>query len=144
MEMTVCLGVLHEPSRFGNVMTEEHYKAMEDRIAKHGAIYGEYEMPNIQGISSASMLRRVSTVDATKISHKFTKVFMDGNRIMAVVTPAGPCKNMMESIMQVPIGNTSFSINSDKQPKFGIRGLKRPRENGDDLIEVFSFDLIVP
>ena len=46
--------------------------------------------------------------------------------------------------MQVPIGNTSFSINSNKQPKFGIRGLKRPRENGDDLIEVFSFDLIVP
>ncbi len=34
MKLTVCLGVLNEPSIYGNVMTEEHFTVIKERIVK--------------------------------------------------------------------------------------------------------------
>ena len=142
MKLTVCLGVLNEPSIYGNVMTEEHFTVIKERIVKNGGIYGESSIPALNNLSTEEMYRRIKTVDMSKVSHCIKGVHMDGNKIMAAVETTGPHSHLLE--MQTD-GNTSFSISTNvQQPKFGIRGLKRHTENGEDLIDIVSFDLVTP
>lgn len=143
MELTVCLGVLHEPNQFGNAMTEEHVEAMQKKIATHGGIYGECEFPNLEGMTAEDSFRRIRQVDLSRISHCISKVFTEENKVMALVKPSGPYGSVLEQYVEGG-KNTTFSIANHTQPKFGIRGLKRPQENGNDLIDIVSFDLVGP
>ncbi len=143
MEIKVCLGVLHEPNNYGNAMTEEHVEAMQKKIEKNGGIYGECEFPNLEGMSAEASFRRIRQLDLSRASHCISKVFTEENRVMAIVKPFGPYGGVLERYIEGDKG-TVFSIASHNQPRFGIRGIKKPQENGNDLIDIVSFDLVTP
>lgn len=144
MKLTVCLGLLNTPCGEGNMFTEKHVEVMKKRIAKHGCIYGESSYPDLSNLNVNELFQRVTTVDLSKISHRITEVFTDENKIMAHVEATGPHQHLLEVAMG-NTGNTTFSIGTaEAKPVFGIRGIKQPKPEGDDFINIVSFDLITP
>lgn len=132
----VVLGCVGAPTR-ANVIYEANslVNAMRDPNSrfnlclKDGILFGEWGHPDIYDANGRQDMRRLLKIDESKMSHLFTKVWIDDKPInmhgcnafpiRAKVKPCGPFGPYLEKSLQDPNINTAFSIRSLCEPTSG-------------------------
>ncbi len=95
---------------------------------KSGVLMGEICNPSHTGVP----IDRFLTIDASRVSHQFTNIWKEGDKIFATVKPAGPHGEMLKEILE-----------KDSGQFVGRALVNRSRELGDDveIVHLITFDL---
>lgn len=149
----VVLGCVGAPTR-ANVIYEANslINAMSDPNSrfniclKDGILFGEWGHPDICSPDGKQDMRRLLKIDESKMSHLFTKIWIDDKPInmhgcnafpiRAKVKPCGPYGACLEKSLQDPNINTAFSIRSLCEPTTGPEAKYEYRKV--DLIVTFD------
>lgn len=149
----VVLGCVGAPTR-ANVIYEASslISAMKDPNSrfniclKDGILFGEWGHPDICSLDGKQDMRRLLKIDESKMSHLFTKIWIDDKAIdmhgcnafpiRAKVKPCGPYGAYLEKSLQDPSINTAFSIRSLCEPTTGSEAKYEYRKV--DLIVTFD------
>lgn len=149
----VVLGCVGAPTR-ANVIYEASslINSMKDPNSrfniclKDGILFGEWGHPDICSLDGKQDMRRLLKIDESKMSHLFTKIWIDDKAIdmhgcnafpiRAKVKPCGPYGAYLEKSLQDPSINTAFSIRSLCEPTTGSEAKYEYRKV--DLIVTFD------
>src|SRR5574344_217408 len=149
----VVLGCVGDPTR-ANVIYEASslISAMKDPNSrfniclKDGILFGVWGHPDICSPDGKQDMRRLLKIDESKMSHLFTKIWIDDKAISmhgcnafpirAKVKPCGPYGAYLEKSLQDPNINTAFSIRSLCEPTTGSEAKYEYRKV--DLIVTFD------
>lgn len=150
----VVLGALDFQNSYGAVYPQAPAREMFKegsgfmRRLRAGYCRGEYGHPKMEpGMTDRDYLRRILTIEETRISHHHRDVWIDVERvkhqgrpvisIMGNVKPAGPYGQHLQASLDNPDENVAFSIRS-LTDDYMVRGqLKK------NLREVVGWDFVV-
>ena len=129
------LGCVGAPTRAGVIYEANSLiKAMNDPTSRfniclrEGNLFGEWGHPDVYSGNDQD-IKRLLKIDESKMSHLFTKIWVDDKPVMmhgipaypirALVKPCGPYGSYLERSLKDPCINTAFSIRSLCTPGTG-------------------------
>lgn len=127
----VVLGVYPTP------IAEGVFEAFQKRC-RGGQVHAEYGMPKRHPQQHIDdYIKRMRYIDTNLAAAQITDVKLseDGQMVIGTIKPVPPFGDLVERHLDVPEGDTSFSVGV-----FGYRGYKR---NGEH-IEILTYDFIRP
>lgn len=118
--------VIYEPKSLIGAMSDPNSRF--NICLRDGNLFGEWGHPDVYS-NNQEDIRRLLKIDESKMSHLFTKIWVDEEPVMmhgipaypirALVKPCGPYGAYLEKSLRDPSINTSFSIRSLCTPGTG-------------------------
>jgi hypothetical protein len=133
--------VLYDPNSFVNAMTDTRSRFYKNLT--EGNLEGEWGHP-LQSITPKEAIQRTLTIDRTKVSHYFAKVWTENSRdgkyivVYADVVPNGPYGQFLRESFADPKRNTAFSLRSLTSAPRAIGG----GVNSKSIVAMVTFDAV--
>lgn len=125
IKFTVEVIDMSRPTRNGVLYPVEEFKKALERpmlqdLLRRGAFYGEDDHPTTPSGDDDEAMGRWMKIDMSKMTHKFTKLWMEGNKLM------GECQTFSGN------GNLMYhAIKSGELLAFSIRVVGNPKPKGE-------------